>query len=465
MSRKLFLKSFGCQMNDRDAERITGLMRREGYETTEVLEEADVVVVHTCSIRQKAEEKAYGLLGRTRALRQKNPGLQVAIGGCVAQQQGAELMERNLLLDVVFGTHQIRRLPELLEEARRKQRSIVRTEYDYDPDRLEGPLFWESTGDGRAAPTSALVTVQEGCNKSCTYCVVPRTKGAELCRPSSAILDEVRRLVERGVQEIVLIGQTVNSYGKDGSADISFPDLLRKCSNVEGVGRIRFATSYPPDVTEALAAAMAECEPVCEHLHLPVQSGSSRVLAAMNRGYSRGAYLEKVRLLRSAMPDLALSTDIIVGFPGETEEDFSLTLDLVQAVGYDQIYGFCYSKRPGTQAPRMEGHIPDEVKKERLVRLFEAAKRVSMENNSKWIGRDVEVLIEGPSPDGERMQGRTRWNRLVHTAGAGISAGDWASVRVERISPQSLIGQALRVAAPLCGIQPVAGRHCHPGAA
>lgn len=440
--KKVYLRSFGCQMNVRDAERISGLLHGEGYEGTEEMEDADLVVVHTCSIRQKAEEKAHSLLGRARGLKRSNPALQVAIGGCVAQQEGERLLDRHPEIDVVFGTHQVLKLPGLLEQADRRRSSVVRTEFNYDPDRLDGPLFWETASGEVPAEVSALVTIQEGCNKSCSYCVVPRTKGAELCRPSASILNEVRRRVEKGIQEIVLIGQTVNSYGPNTGADVSFADLLRRVSGIDGVARVRFATSYPPDVSEELARAMAGCPQVCEHIHLPVQCGSSRVLAAMNRGYTREAYLEKVRLLRRHSPAMAFSTDIIVGFPGEAEEDFRMTLDLVREVGYDQIYGFCYSVRPNTAAPELEGQVPNEVKKERLARLFELAGKMSLERNAGWIGRSVEVLVEKPSPDGLHMQGRSRGNRLVHVEGPKLLPGDWVNARIERVSPHSLIGRA-----------------------
>jgi tRNA-2-methylthio-N6-dimethylallyladenosine synthase len=434
---KLFVQTYGCQMNQLDSNRIVHLMKQMHYEATERVEEADLIILNTCSVRDKAEQKVYSALGRWRPLKE-NRGALLGVGGCVAQQEGEKLLSRIPHLDFVFGTHNIHKLPDLVVEAREKRRASE-VEFYRDASYLEDPA-----GIPEVQGPKAFVTIMQGCNKVCSFCIVPRTRGREVSRPSKNILEEVKTLVGRGVKEVMLLGQNVNSYGLSNPADVSFPELLKKINNVDGLERIRFTTSHPQDLSPELVEAFATLEKLCEHLHLPLQSGSDTVLQRMRRGYSTSQYLERINRLRDRCPGIALSTDIIVGFPGETETEFEDTLAIMEDIEYDDMFAFTYSPRPKTVAAKLYADdVREEVKKERLRRLHELQGRISLEKHRKLIGQEQEILVEGPSRlRDDQLMGRTRTNRIVNMASEpAIGPADLAIVRLVRASPNSLIGE------------------------
>jgi tRNA-2-methylthio-N6-dimethylallyladenosine synthase len=432
----LFIKSFGCQMNEHDSQKIASILEEEGYELTEDPEKADCIILNTCSVREKPERKVYSALGRLLPLKRKKPSLLIGVGGCVAQQVGEKLLKEAPHLDFVFGTHQIHRVGEMVRAARAGIRSLDVSMVDDVPSLHRFP----TPAPGQV---KAYVTIMQGCDNRCSYCIVPHVRGPERSRPPEEILQEVRQLAQAGIKEITLLGQNVNSYGRNLPKPLTFPRLLELLEEVEGIERIRFTTSHPKDLSVELMEAMAELRKVCEHLHLPVQSGSNRVLQAMNRGYTREEYLEKVEALRKIVPGVALTTDLIVGFPGETEEDFELTLDLLRQVRFDGMYSFRYSPRPFTSAYGMRDDVPQEVKAERLARAQALQDRISWEILENCIGKVEEILVEGPSPRGEgQVTGRTRTNRIVHLKGdAGQLVGRMVKVRVEKSLRHSLWGE------------------------
>src|SRR6056297_551574 len=362
--KKLYIKTYGCQMNVYDSERMAEAMGGAGYVTTEDAAEADMILLNTCHIREKAAEKVYSELGRFRALKDEKPDLKIGVAGCVAQAEGQEIMRRQPLVDLVVGPQSYHRLPQMEARVREGEKALD-TDFPLD-DKFD---TLRRRPRGARGPT-AFLTVQEGCDKFCAFCVVPYTRGAEVSRPATRVLEEARALVERGVREITLLGQNVNAYhgeGPDGS-DWSLARLIRALDGLDGLARIRFTTSHPNDMDDALIAAHAECEKLMPYLHLPVQSGSDRILKAMNRKHTAADYIDIIGRLRAARPDLLLSGDFIVGFTGETEEDFEATMRLVETVGYGQSYSFKYSARPGTPAAERE-EVPEDVKAERLARL------------------------------------------------------------------------------------------------
>jgi len=429
---KVKIITYGCQANELDSERIAGILEGVGYTLIEDEGEADLILVNTCSIREKAEQKVFSRLGQLAALKRSKPGLKLGLCGCLAQREGNALLKRFSSLDLVVGTGSYQSLPELL----RKNERTVATSFPQEAQR------WPRLK--RRSRVKAWVGIMDGCDNFCTFCVVPYTRGHERSRPVADILQEVEELYLQGYQEITLLGQTVNSYGKKLKPPVSFAQLLRQIDEkVQGRIWVRFTSSFPLDVTEELASAIAELPSVCEHIHLPAQSGSTRILQAMARGYTREDYLEKIRLLRSKIPDIAVTTDLIVGFPGETEEDFQATLSLVEEVGFDGVFAFRYSQRPNTPACRFPDQVPEEVKADRLHRLFETADRISLAKNQAWIGRVVEVLVDtedGKVKDGGLLSGRTRENKLVHFRGEGIKAGDRVAVLIREAMPHSLKG-------------------------
>ena len=434
---KLYLQTFGCQMNVHDSQKIASLMYEEGYETTDDLQKADCIVINTCSIRKKPEQKVYSALGRLQAVKKKNPDLVIGVGGCVAQQEGDRLLEKIPHLDFVFGTDNVHNVPAMVKAAREKRERRCEIDFSNDSESLHycpGPP---------ADDVKAFVTIMQGCNNYCAYCVVPYVRGPEKSRAPGEIADEVRALVESGVREITLLGQNVNSYGKDREGYPAFHLLLEELGGIPGLLRIRFTTSHPKDLSDALIETMASCDTVCEHLHLPVQSGADPVLKRMNRGYTREAYLGIVARLKEKMPEIALSTDIITGFPGETQEDFEQTLSLLEEVRYDAIFSFKYSPRPQTSAFRMSGEIPEEVKSERLASIQSLQDGITESILAGSVGRIEEVLVEGLSPHGEgRVMGRTRTNRIVHAEGDPESLkGALVRVRIDKGLRHSLVGE------------------------
>lgn len=434
---KLKLITFGCQANELDSERIVGLLAREGYELIERDEEADLIILNTCAIREKAEQKAYSRLGTFQELKRRKKGLRIGLCGCVAQQEGQALLNRFPYLDFVVGPAQLTSIPRLLRDGTTRGLATARTPAFSYP--VSAPVR-------RKSAVKAWVSIMEGCDRFCTFCIVPFTRGRERSRPLQEIVEEIRELKQRGYREVTLLGQTVNSYGKKLRPPASFVELLETIDRVvEGEMRVRFTSPYPGDVTEELAEAMATLPSLCEHIHLPVQSGSDRTLRRMKRGYSRDDYLEKVELLRTKTPALALTTDIIIGFPGETERDFEETLSLIQEVGYDGAFIFKYSTRPHTPAARLSDQVPEEIKGRRLEQALGLLNRLSLERNRAYLGRTVEVLVDREDVKGDavRVAGRTRENKIVHFSGEGPTDGDLVLVAITGASALHLQGELI----------------------
>lgn len=441
MKRKYIVESYGCQMNVHDAERMAGLLDAEGMEPANSLSDADLVVLNTCSVRERAEDKLFTRLGELR----QGPGGQrpvVAVTGCVAQQEGPELLKHGSGVSIVVGTQAMKTLPNLARRAflDGPSRALV----DVNPyEDVSFPLGVVRRSD----PVRAYVTVIEGCNDFCTFCVVPYTRGHERVRPAAEILSEVREAVSSGRREIHLLGQIVNHYQAPDDADCDFAELLARVSAVPGVLRIRFASPHPRHVTPRLADAIASLDPVCKHVHLPVQSGSTRILERMRRRHTRSEYLAIVERLRVAVPGIALSTDMIVGFPGETDEDFEETLSLVRAVGFQSMFSFKYSPRPGTLASkRMADDVPEPEKSRRIVELQTVQRGIQEALLAAYVGREVEVLADSASRRrADELSGRTSGNVIVNFPGAAEWIGRLVRVRVERAGPNSVWGRPVDV--------------------
>jgi tRNA-2-methylthio-N6-dimethylallyladenosine synthase len=445
MTKFYHIITFGCQMNEHDSEKLAGLLEAEGYQPTTELERADVILLNTCCIRQKAEQKALSFLGRLKVLKEKRPELIIGLCGCLAQSQGADILRRTPQLELVLGTHNLQRLPQLLKEVASRRKP--RLELGQQP----LPLSAEPPPVSRNNPYQAWVAIMEGCDNYCTYCVVPYTRGRERSRPPGDILAEVRRLADNGCKEITLLGQNVNSYGKNLNNGIDFPRLLERLNQIPGIQRIRFVTSHPKDLSPALVQSMARLSKVCEHLHLPLQSGSDRVLQAMNRGYTLEEYLGKVRLLRELIPEISITTDIIVGFPGETEEDFEQTLKAIELAQFDSLFSFIYSDRPHTAALKLDHKVPRRLSQQRFQRLIRLQEEIARCRRRLEIGRQEEVLVEGPSKtDPGRLTGRTRSNKLVHFAGSLELTGKLIQVRITRAGKHSFQGEMVNsVSSPI----------------
>jgi tRNA-2-methylthio-N6-dimethylallyladenosine synthase len=450
--RRFYIRTFGCQMNEHDSERIAGLLVADGMEHTDDVDEADVVVFNTCCVRENADNKLYGQLGRLKGLKERRPDLQIAVGGCLAQKDRDLIVERAGHVDVVFGTHNLAHAPALLDRARLDRpgpkEAIVEIleEHEAYPSALPAR---------RDVAHSAWVTIQIGCDNSCTFCIVPIVRGREVSRRMGDIVHEIEELAADGVTEITLLGQNVNSYGRDlgaGQYAPRFADLLRAVDAVDGIRRIRYTSPHPKDLRPETIAAMAECHAVCEHLHLPLQAGSDRTLAAMHRGYTAERYFRKLDAARDAIPDLAVTTDLIVGFPGETDDDFRRTLEVVDDAAYDAAYTFVFSPRPGTPAAEMsDALVPPAVAQERMRHLVEVVERNALRRHRARVGRVEEVLVDGPSKkDPSVLSGRTRQNKLVHfVAPDGASEpGALVDVRIVDAAPHWLRGDVVRVVQP-----------------
>ncbi|MBM4441272.1 MAG: tRNA (N6-isopentenyl adenosine(37)-C2)-methylthiotransferase MiaB [Candidatus Rokubacteria bacterium] len=430
---KLHLITYGCQMNEYDSERVAGLLRDHRYELTDSEADADLILVNTCAIREKAEDKVFSKLGQLGQLKARRPGITVGVMGCMAQLHTKEIQRRAPQVDLVFGSPAIARVAELVERAKHGRVLEIG----------EAPLVKITAKPAGAPRLKAFVTVMEGCEKHCTFCVVPTTRGRERSHPPAAILAEVRGLVAEGCREVTLLGQTVNAYGRDLDPPTDLAALMAAVNDVEGLARIRFTTSNPYNLTPRMIAAVRDVPKVCEWFHLPLQSGSDRILARMSRGYTSAGYLRLIDELRRAVPDISLSTDLIVGFPGETEADFAATLALVDEVAYDNVFVFRYSPRPGTPAATMPDQVPAEVKAERNARLLEVTTRAAHARSLRRLGEAVEVLVDGVAKKnaGERS-GRTRCNRVVNFDARGrVAAGDLARVRITDVLPHSLRGE------------------------
>jgi tRNA-2-methylthio-N6-dimethylallyladenosine synthase len=439
VSGKLYLRTYGCQMNEYDSAAIAGVLAAaEGLEPTAQADEADVIVFNTCSVREKAQEKVFADLGRVRHLKRANPRLMIAVGGCVASQEGAGIVARAPFVDVVFGPQTLHRLPELL--ARRRASGEAQVDISFPEiekfDRLPAP---------RVAGASAFVSIMEGCSKYCSFCVVPYTRGEEVSRPFEDVLREIAALAGRGVREVTLLGQNVNAWRGDiGGAPADFAELLRYVAEIEGIGRIRYTTSHPREFTQRLIDIHAELPQLAPHVHLPVQSGADRVLAAMKRGYTALEYRSIARRLKKARPALSLTSDFIVGFPGETESDFEATLALARELGFDGSFSFLYSPRPGTPAAELADPTPREEKLERLQRLQAVLDAQSHAVSESMVGGLERVLVEGPSrKDAAELAGRTGNNRVVNFRAAPALVGRFAEVRVTAALSHSLRGELL----------------------
>jgi len=432
---RVFIKTYGCQMNVYDTERIAGLLRGCGYEMTPNVSAADVILLNTCSIREKPEHKIYSILGRLKGYKDANPSLILGVGGCVAQQEGERLFDKAPHLDLVFGTHTIDRLPELIRQVQTERARVCRTAMQAEGYSDQGVCRSVSPG------ISAYVSIIRGCNNYCSYCVVPYVRGRERSRPPEDIIAEVEHLVRQGVKEVTLLGQNVNSYGKDNGTPGSFPRLLKAVNEVAGIERIRFITSHPKDLGEDLIHCFGELEKLCEHIHLPVQSGSDTILRLMNRAYTRDEYLAKVERLRRTCPSIGITSDVIVGFPGESEADFEETLTLMEEVRFDDLFSFNYSDRPMTAALRFDGKIPSEVKAQRLARLQVLQNEHGIARNRMLLNAEEEVLVEGISKkDPRRVTGKTRSNKTVIAEGGEELTGRLVSVRIRSVTAHTLHG-------------------------
>ncbi|MDG5467657.1 tRNA (N6-isopentenyl adenosine(37)-C2)-methylthiotransferase MiaB [Deltaproteobacteria bacterium IMCC39524] len=435
--KAFYLETFGCQMNVVDSERIVGLLDEIGYYQVEEPEQADLILLNTCAVRDKAVRKAYGHLGRFKPMKERKPDLILGMGGCIAQQEGKQLLEEFSYLDLVFGTHNVHRLPEMVQQVAEKHVRCEETEFLDRETRLQ--LFPSRTGQ---EAYTRFVTVMQGCDNFCSYCVVPYVRGREISRPSTEILEEIRELAAQGVREITLIGQNVNSYGLKDDGELSFAGLLEQVNAVDGIDRIRFTTSHPKDLSDDLIECFGRLDKLCKHLHLPVQCGSNNILKAMNRGYTRERYLGVVERLRQVCPEIRLSSDIIVGFPGETEADFAETMSLLEKVRYTEIYSFIYSPRRGTSAADMADDTPAEVKQDQFNRMLELQQEISRQTWEADVGTIQEVLVEGESKVGAgQMFGRSTWNRIVNFAGPAELAGKLVSVKITKAFRNSLLGE------------------------
>ena len=445
MSRKYLIETHGCQMNVHDSERMAGLLEQAGYEPTADDRDADVIVINTCSVRERAEEKLFTRLGEIRhAALESGQRPIVAVAGCVAQQEGAAILQRSQAVDVVIGTQNLKRLPMLVSQASGRPAGSGPT-IDLDP--LEDVSFPLGIAR-RLDPVKAYVTIIEGCNEFCAFCVVPYTRGHERMRPVDEVLADVRAAVETGAREVQLLGQIVNHYQAPDDASCDFAALLERLNEVPGLARIRFASPHPRHVTPRMIAAMRDLPKVCRHLHLPVQSGSTRVLAAMRRRHTREQYLELVAALRDAMPDIALSTDMIVGFPGETDDDFEQTMSLAARVRYHSMFSFKYSARPNTLAlKRMPDDVPEDQKTRRIVALQSQQKQIQAAIYQAAVGLDVDVLVDSRSRRRDwELSGRTSGNTVVNFAGDPRLIGEVVRVRIVGANPNSLRGEISRTA-------------------
>ncbi|MGA1876340.1 MAG: tRNA (N6-isopentenyl adenosine(37)-C2)-methylthiotransferase MiaB [bacterium] len=438
---KVYIRTFGCQMNEHDSERMYGLLLNSGFIQAEGEEDADLLLLNTCTIRQKAEQKAFSALGRLKAMKAERPGLKIGFCGCIAQREGHRVIRRAPHVDLIFGTKNIHRLPYLLNKLYEKGNREVEISNDNEfSKQFCCPVR-------RASPIKAWVTIMQGCNNYCTYCVVPYVRGREWSRSPEEILSEIRDLVARGYKEVTLLGHNVNSYGQQEGWNFSFPTLLRAIEEIPGLERIRFTTSHPKDFSVELVEAIADCAKVCEHIHLPFQSGSDKILKGMNRKYTRAEYLERVEVIRKRIPQAALTSDVIVGFPGEEEEDFQQTLHLIESVQFDGLFTFLYSIRPQTAAGNFPEQVPNSIKQERFEILLSIQNEMSLKKNKALLGTQQEVLVEEVLTEAERrpdsrvqLRGRTRLNKIVEFTGSANVVGSFQKVEIVQANRFNLKG-------------------------
>jgi len=441
MSKKLHIKTWGCQMNEYDSQKMADLLdATNGYQVTEEAEQADVILLNTCSIREKAQEKVFHQLGRWKLLKDDNPDLVIGVGGCVASQEGDTIRQRAPFVDIVFGPQTLHRLPEMIKQVQTKQGSVVDISFPEIEkfDRLPEP---------KAEGPTAFVSIMEGCSKYCTFCVVPYTRGEEVSRPLDDVLLEVAQLAEQGVREVNLLGQNVNAYrGEMYDGDICyFSDLLRYVAAIDGIDRIRYTTSHPVEFTPDIIEAYADVPELVDHLHLPVQSGSDRILNLMKRGHTAIEYKSTIRKLRKIRPNLSMSSDFIIGFPGETNADFEATMNLINSIGFDLSFSFIYSARPGTPAADLPDDVSEQEKKERLYILQNRISQMSQDISRKMFDTEQRILVEGPSKKNPmELRGRTENNRVVNFEGPHSVIGQFVDVRITQALPNSLRGELIR---------------------
>ncbi len=434
--KKYLIETWGCQMNEHDSEKLAGMLASMGYLECDEKEDADLIVYNTCCVRENAELKVYGNLGHLKALKKERPDMIIAVCGCMMQQ--AHIVEhiknKHPFVDLIFGTHNLHNFPVLLANCKEENKMLVEV-WDEEGDIVEGiPVI-------RKYGLKSFVNIMYGCNNFCTYCIVPFARGRERSRKPEDILDEIKGLIKNGTKEITLLGQNVNSYGKTLDNSVSFAELLYMINEVKGLERIRFMTSHPKDISDELIKAIKECNKVCEHIHLPVQSGSNRILKAMNRKYTKEQYLKLIDKIKKEIPNISITTDIIVGFPGETDEDFNDTLDMVKKVEYDGAFTFIYSVRKGTPAAKLEEQVPEDIKHDRFNRLLDTLHPIVEEKNKEFKNEILEVLVEGESKNNENiLMGRTRTNKVVNFEGSKALTGSLVNIKISKPKKFSLYG-------------------------
>ncbi|WP_027363717.1 tRNA (N6-isopentenyl adenosine(37)-C2)-methylthiotransferase MiaB [Desulfotruncus alcoholivorax] len=436
-NKKYLTITFGCQMNEHDSEQIAGILENNGYNPAYDLNEADLIIINTCCVRETAENKVYGLLGRLGKIKKTKPDLIIGVGGCMSQQEhvAKRLKQRFPYVDVVFGTFNLHTLGDLLAKARETKQQVIDIWHEAGMEECILPVK-------RVPGIRAWVNITLGCNNFCTYCIVPYVRGRERSRSPESIIKEINELGQEGYKDITLLGQNVNSYGKDLKEGIDFADLLTKVNSIDGIYRIRYMTSHPRDFNDKLITTITGLSKVCEHIHLPVQAGSNRILKKMNRGYTREDYFDLIEKIRVAIPDVSLTTDVMVGFPGETEADFRDTYELMQEIKFDSAFTFVYNKREGTPAARMEEQVPDEVKSERIQKIIELQNKITLENNKSDVGKVLECLVEGPSKtNSELMSARTRTNKIVVFRGGNNVIGKVVPLKITGCSLTHLEGE------------------------
>ena len=434
MTRRFYISTMGCQMNEYDSDRLSQILMDSGHLPTDNQNDADLILINSCTIRAKAQQKAYSQIGRMASLKAKRPAMILGLMGCIAQQEGSKLFKRFPALDIVLGTREISRIPEILERIERRLEKVTATDLSLRP---IYPAVKKGYFYGRV---KSYLSIMEGCNNFCSYCIVPYVRGREVSRSPQEIIEEAESLVSQGVREITLLGQNVNSYVSAGKEGLSFPGLLRMLDRIDGLERIRFTTSHPKDLSEDLISCFKELESLCPHIHLPFQSGSDRILELMNRGYSSERYLELVRRLREARPDIAISSDVIVGFPGETEDEFKMTLDLMEKIGFTNVFSFKYSDRKGTAAEKMRSKVSEDVKSLRLRILQQTQKDITLRINKGYEGRTEEVLVEGESKRGGQFTGRTGSNKVINFSSDNNILNKLVKVNIKTAFVNSLRG-------------------------
>lgn len=433
------MHTFGCQMNVYDSERIRQLLSSQNYRQVDDPQEADIIFLNTCTVREKPTQKVYSLLGRLRTLKKRKPNLIIGVGGCLAQQEGEGLLERFPQVDFVLGTKEFNRLAEILREVERTRKKLVANHLNGRVDPYAGlPILGLPS-----CRVTAFVSIMQGCDNFCSFCIVPFVRGREVSRPSAEILREISLLTQQGVKEVTLLGQNVNSYGKTSPGELDFTGLLKAVQEIPGIARIRFTTSHPRDLSSSLIEAFAKISKLCEHIHLPLQSGSDRLLREMNRGYTFQEYLEKIKALRQTCPEISITTDMIVGFPGEQEEDFQASLQALALIQFDEMFSFKYSDRPGTKAASLPAKVPEQVSLRRLQELQSLQRKITHQKNKAYEGKVVEVLVEGESKNcPAESTGRTRTNRIVNFPGI-FAPGSLVNVQIKQAFAHSLRGQVL----------------------